>query len=88
MVLSDADGNQETLEAAEPLSGEMTWSPDGQALLLAPWDADSSSTLVDLSTPEPSLSSVSFEFDASRHSSRRPSGRRPHRCRHRTTLLW
>ncbi|MGH2613957.1 MAG: hypothetical protein ACRDJC_01855 [Thermomicrobiales bacterium] len=65
VVLSDADGNQEIVEAAEPLSGEITWSPDGKALLLAPWDADSSSTMVDLSLPEPSLSTVQFEFDAS-----------------------
>jgi Tol biopolymer transport system component len=65
IVLADADGTLETLDAEEPLSGEITWSPDGKALLLAPWDADSTTTLLDLSTEEPALSSVSFEFDAS-----------------------
>jgi TolB protein len=65
IVLADSDGTLETLDAEEPLSGEITWSPDGKALLLAPWDADSTTTLLDLSTAEPALSSVSFEFDAS-----------------------
>jgi dipeptidyl aminopeptidase/acylaminoacyl peptidase len=65
IVLADPEGNLETLDAGEPLSGEITWSPDGQALLLAPWDADSTTTLLDLSAPEPTLSAVSFEFDAS-----------------------
>lgn len=65
IVLADATGQMETLDAGEPLSGEITWSPDGSALLLAPWDADSATTMLDLSAPEPALSSVSFEFDAS-----------------------
>ncbi len=65
IVLADAGGNMETFDAGEPLSGEVTWSPDGQAMLLAPWDTDSATTLLDLSAPEPSLSTVRFEFDAS-----------------------
>jgi Tol biopolymer transport system component len=65
IVLADAEGTLETLDAGEPLSGEITWSPDGKALLLAPWDADSTTTLLDLSTSEPALSAVNFEFDAS-----------------------
>lgn len=65
IVLSDPEGNMETLDSGEPLSGELTWSPDGTALLLAPWDADSSTILLDLSGPERDVSSVSFEFDAS-----------------------
>jgi Tol biopolymer transport system component len=65
IVVANSAGIQEELEADEALSGEITWSPDGQALLLAPWDADTSSTLVDLSGVEPVLSSVRFEFDAS-----------------------
>ena len=65
IVVGSSSGNQYELEAAEALSGEITWSPDGQALLLAPWDADTSSTLIDLSGAEPILSSVRFEFDAS-----------------------
>jgi Tol biopolymer transport system component len=65
IVVANAAGNQHELEADEALSGEITWSPDGQALLLAPWDADTASTLIDFSGAEPVLSSVRFEFDAS-----------------------
>jgi hypothetical protein len=65
IVVADAFGNQHELEADAALSGEITWSPDGQALLLAPWDADTSSTVVELSSGEPVVSSVRFEFDAS-----------------------
>src|SRR5829696_6916068 len=65
IVVASSTGNQYELEAAEALSGEITWSPDGQALLLAPWDADTSSTLVELTAAEPVVSSVRFEFDAS-----------------------
>jgi Tol biopolymer transport system component len=65
IVVANSAGKQDELEADEALSGEITWSPDGQALLLAPWDADTASTLVDLSGLEPVLSSVRFEFDAS-----------------------
>lgn len=65
VVIADIDGQRQSVDAAEALSGEITWSPDGQQLLLAPWDSDSSSTLVDVSGSEPSLSTVRFEFDAS-----------------------
>ncbi len=65
IVVANSTGNQHELEADEALSGEITWSPDGQALLLAPWDADTSSTLVDFSGADPVMSSVRFEFDAS-----------------------
>jgi hypothetical protein len=65
IVVVDFKGDRRDLQADEALSGEITWSPDGQSLLLAPWDADTSSTLVDLSAAEPVLSSVRFEFDAS-----------------------
>jgi Tol biopolymer transport system component len=65
IVIADRVGNQEALESDEALSGEITWSPDGQALLLAPWDADTESTLVNISGADPSLEKVRFEFDAS-----------------------
>jgi Tol biopolymer transport system component len=65
IVIADSSGTQHELQADAALSGEITWSPDGQALLLAPWDADTSSTLVDLSSGDPVMSSVRFEFDAS-----------------------
>ena len=65
IVLGDIRDNREIFEVAEALSGEVTWSPDGLALLLAPWDADTSSTIVDLSGAEPAVSSVRIEFDSS-----------------------
>jgi Tol biopolymer transport system component len=65
IVVGDAAGARETIDAAEALSGEVTWSPDGTMLILAPWDAGTSSTLLDLSGTEPVLSTVRFEFDAS-----------------------
>ena len=72
---------QHQLEADEALSGEITWSPDGQALLLAPWDADTSSTLVDLSGARTGRcrASVSSLTPAPR-SSRRRNGRPRSRC--------
>lgn len=65
IVVASPAGDRQRLEADDALSGELTWSPDGQAILLAPWDANSASTLLDLSGPEPSLSNVELEFDAS-----------------------
>jgi Tol biopolymer transport system component len=65
ILVANSSATQHDLEADEALSGEITWSPDGQALLLAPWDADTASTVIDLSGTEPILSSVRFEFDAS-----------------------
>jgi Tol biopolymer transport system component len=65
IVLSSSQGERQTFENSEPLSGELTWSPDGRAVLFAPWDADTASTLLDLTTGTPSLSSIRFEFDSS-----------------------
>jgi Tol biopolymer transport system component len=65
IIVADSSGPQHQLESDAALSGEITWSPDGQALLLAPWDADTSSTVVDLTAAQPVVSSVRFEFDAS-----------------------
>jgi Tol biopolymer transport system component len=65
VVIADAAGNQQSADASDVLSGEITWSPDGQALILAPWNADASSLVVDLSGGEPDLSTIDLEFDAS-----------------------
>ena len=65
IVIAARDGTRETIDAAEALSGEVTWSPDGTALIFAPWDAGTSSTMVDLRGAEPVLTPVRFEFDAS-----------------------
>jgi hypothetical protein len=65
VVIGDIRGERETLVASQALSGEMTWSPDGRALLVAPWDADDASSLIDLSGSAPALTEVGLEFDAS-----------------------
>lgn len=65
IVVVPPGGERQTVAASTALSGEMTWSPDGEKLLLAPWNADESSTILDFSGPEASLRSVRIEFDAS-----------------------
>ncbi|HEX2282958.1 MAG TPA: hypothetical protein VHG52_14465 [Thermomicrobiales bacterium] len=65
IVVVSSTGDRREVKADEALSGEITWSPDGHELLLSPWDAGTSSTLVNLAAAEPILSSVRFEFDAS-----------------------
>jgi Tol biopolymer transport system component len=65
VVIGDIRGGRELVEAAQQPSGEMTWSPDARALLVAPWDDDDASTLIDLSGTEPALSEVRIEFDSS-----------------------
>ncbi len=65
IVLSTSQGERHTFENAEPLSGELTWSPDGRSVIFAPWDADTASTLLDLTAASPSLTSIRFEFDSS-----------------------
>lgn len=64
IVLVDRNDNRRTSKAEQALSGELTWSPDGQAILLAPWNADGPSTLVTLTEPTPTVSSIQLEFDA------------------------
>jgi Tol biopolymer transport system component len=64
VVISEPDGTRHTSEATQALSGELTWSPDGQALLLAPWNADGPSTLVELTGAAQNVSTVHLEFDA------------------------
>jgi dipeptidyl aminopeptidase/acylaminoacyl peptidase len=65
VVIRDGAGNERSVDASEVLSGEITWSPDGQALILAPWNAESSSIFVELLEDEPELSTIDLEFDAS-----------------------
>jgi TolB protein len=64
IVVVSGDDHRQTSRSEQALSGELTWSPDGQAILLAPWNADGPSTLVDLSTSTPSVSTVHLQFDA------------------------
>jgi Tol biopolymer transport system component len=65
IVLRTVNGDVVTATAAEALSGEATWSPDGKAILLSPWNSGTQSTLVDLTGAEPEVSVVEIDFDAS-----------------------
>ncbi len=65
IIINRMNGEAVTANAAEALSGEATWSPDGRALLLSPWNSGTQSTLVDLTGAEPSVSTVEIDFDAS-----------------------
>jgi Tol biopolymer transport system component len=64
IVVSDIAGNRLSDTAEQALSGELTWSPDGQSFLLAPWNADGPTTRVDLSSGKLALSTVHLKFDA------------------------
>jgi Tol biopolymer transport system component len=64
IVVRSVDGGEQSAESSGALSGEMTWSPDGKMLLLTPWHADTPSTVVDLSSGTPALSTVQFAFDS------------------------
>jgi Tol biopolymer transport system component len=64
VVISDAAGHRRTTTVDAPRSGELTWSPDGTALIVAPWDAGTASTLVETTGAKLTTSSVRFEFDA------------------------
>jgi Tol biopolymer transport system component len=65
IIVNKVNGAAITASAVEALSGEATWSPDGRAILLAPWNSGTQSTLVDLTGEEPRVSTVEIDFDAS-----------------------
>lgn len=65
VIVNKIDGEVLTANAADALSGEATWSPDGKAILLSPWNSGTQSTLVDLTSAEPVVSTVEIDFDAS-----------------------
>lgn len=65
IVVKKVNGAAVTADAVEALSGEATWSPDGKAILLSPWNSGTQSTLVDLTGEDPVVTTVSIDFDAS-----------------------
>ena len=65
IMINGVDGSEQKADALGALSGEITWSPDGQKLLLTPWHADTPSTILDLSGPNPERTAVPFAFDSS-----------------------
>lgn len=64
IVIADEAGKRQTSQAEQALSGELTWSPDGQAILLAPWNADGPSALLDLADSTPTVTTAHLQFDA------------------------
>lgn len=65
IAVASSDGSYTPLPAEETLSGDLTWSPDGQALLLAPWNANDASILLQFDGGERKITTAKFSFDAS-----------------------
>ena len=51
-------------EATSTLSGDLTWSPDGSALLATPWDITGKSVLLDLADTQPKLKELDIMYDS------------------------
>jgi Tol biopolymer transport system component len=58
------DGETVESEASSTLSGDVTWSPDGSALMAMPWDITGKSVLLDLSGSEPKVTELDIKFDS------------------------
>lgn len=65
VAIASSDGSYTPTPTEETLSGDLTWSPDGQALLLAPWNATDPSLLFAFDGGQPKLTAATFAFDAS-----------------------
>jgi WD40 repeat protein len=59
-----ADGAITQTEVASTLSGDLTWSPDGSALLATPWDIAGKSVVLDLSSSEPKATELDIKYDS------------------------
>ncbi|MFN8661849.1 MAG: hypothetical protein U0075_08155 [Thermomicrobiales bacterium] len=59
-----ADGAPLQTEVNSTLSGDITWSPDGSALLAMPWDITSKSILLDLAGSDPKATELDIKFDS------------------------
>lgn len=64
IIVVDADGSAVQFETASTLSGDITWSPDGSALLAAPWDIQGKSVLLDLTGSDPKATELDIKYDS------------------------
>lgn len=63
ITVVDVDGTTVKSEATSTLSGDLTWSPDGSALLATPWDIQGKSLLLDLAHTE-KATELDIEYDS------------------------
>ncbi|MCA9863385.1 MAG: PD40 domain-containing protein, partial [Thermomicrobiales bacterium] len=64
IAVVEADGSTARTEATSTLSGDLTWSPDGSALLAMPWDIQGKSVLLDLKKSERKATEVAIKYDS------------------------
>lgn len=64
IAVVNADGSTTRSETASTLSGDLTWSPDGSALLATPWDIQGKSVLLDLAGSEPKATELDIKYDS------------------------
>jgi Tol biopolymer transport system component len=64
ITVVNANGEAVQSEATSTLSGDLTWSPDGSALLATPWDITGKSVLLDLVGNEPMPTELDINFDS------------------------
>ena len=64
ITLADVDGTTRQTEATSTLSGDLTWSPGGSALLATPWDIQGKSILLDLAGNEPKATELDINYDS------------------------
>lgn len=64
IVVVDVNGEVVQSEVTSTLSGDLTWSPDGSALLATPWDITGKSVLLDLAGNEPKPTELDLNFDS------------------------
>jgi Tol biopolymer transport system component len=58
------DGTTEQSEVTSTLSGDLTWSPGGSALLATPWDIQGKSVLLDLAGNQPKATELDIKYDS------------------------
>ena len=64
LVIQERGGQETRVEARSYLSGALSWSPDGRALLAVAADPDQPSAIVELGDDGPSLSDLPVTYDA------------------------
>lgn len=64
ITVIDANGNTIQSQASTALSGDLTWSPDGSALMATPWDISGKSVLLDLASDVPQTMEIDINYDS------------------------
>ncbi len=64
ITVVNVDGTTVQSETTSTLSGDLTWSPDGSALLATPWDIQGKSILLDLKGSEPKATELDIKYDS------------------------